>query len=374
MTIEIALFDEHDAEEYGQFLHSVDTALFYASLPYRRILQTELEHCEPLYLVARTGGKIVGVLPSFLRRNARHGDVLNSLPYFGSNGGAVVATDAGHESGSTAVEQALIEAFHALARERGVVTSTLVTNPLSSNLSSYETEEIHDLRDERIGQLTPIPAVVASDLDVAESLMAIYHSKTRNAVRKAQKSGLEVYHSGSEHHLRRLYELHVEGMQAIGVPAKNWSFFAATREHCVYDRDYRVYVAEKDGLIVSALLVFFYNRVAEYYVPATLAEYRPLQPMSVLILEAMCEASRRGCLYWNWGGTQRSNKAVYDFKSSWGSIDRPYQYFVREYLSPNPLRDLSPAEILAEYPSFYVLPFSALRPRNAAPDVPDGTE
>ena len=360
MTIEISLFQDGDTEEYEQFLQSVDTALLFGSLIYRRLLQAELQHSEPVYIIARNANRIVGVLPAFLGRNARHGDVLNSLPYFGSNGGAIVSESGKGALNPNLIQRALIEAFHALARERGVVTSTLVTNPLTTDLSVYESDSARDLRDERIGQLTPLPQVSAG-VDVAESLMAVYHSKTRNAIRKAQKSGLQVFHSNSEEHLQQLYHLHVVGMQAVGVPAKAWSFYAATRQHCVYDRDYRVYIAEKDGKVVSALLVFYYNRVAEYYVPATLAEYRSLQPMSALIMEAMSEATRRGCLHWNWGGTQRTNKAVYDFKNGWGSVDRPYYYFVREYVSPNPLRELTAPEIMAEYPSFYVLPFSVLR-------------
>ncbi len=156
-------------------------------------------------------------------------------------------------------------------------------------------------------------------------------------------------------------DLHRQNMEAMGGLAKSWSVFEAIRDIFTYDKHYRVYMAEKDGLVIARLLVFYYGKVAEYFTPASLDSYRVYQPMSLLIYEAMQEAARRGCRYWNWGGTWLTQDGVYFFKSRWGTEDRPYYYYISEHEGAESLRNLTKEEIIENYPYFYVLPFNILR-------------
>ena len=186
----------------------------------------------------------------------------------------------------------------------------------------------------------------------AETLMNLFHRKTRNHVRKAQKSGLRVLHSGSLEILRALADLHKRNMEAVGVPPKCWDVFFALRESFEYDEVYRV----------GALLVFFYNRTAEYFIPGGSAEHRTLQPMNLLIFEAMKEAVRRKLRYWNWCGTALTATGVYQFKKRWGTDDYPYYYYTRIF--DERILTFAKETLAHEYPPFYVAPFGSLR--NAA--------
>lgn len=78
--------------DYSAFLQDHPAPLITYSLRYRDML-CELLGCEPHYAIAVADERIVGILPlmSFL---GKFGRVLNSLPYFGSNGGAL-ATEPG---------------------------------------------------------------------------------------------------------------------------------------------------------------------------------------------------------------------------------------------------------------------------------------
>ena len=149
-------------------------------------------------------------------------------------------------------------------------------------------------------------------------------------------------------------------MGAMGGRAKEKPVFEAVRANFAFPEDYVVYTAAKNEQIVAALLVLFFNRTAEYYMPATEEPFRQLQPMSLLIFEAMQDAVRRGCKHWNWGGTWLSQKGVYDFKARWGTRDYPYRYYVREYGEAGRLRGCRREELCAEYPYYYVIPFDAL--------------
>jgi lipid II:glycine glycyltransferase (peptidoglycan interpeptide bridge formation enzyme) len=189
--------------------------------------------------------------------------------------------------------------------------------------------------------------------------MDLVHSKTRNSIRKAQRSGVIVRHFESTEALKTLARIHREQIAAIGGLSKSIEVFLTVRDVFVYDRDYRVYLAEKDGVTIAALLVFFSHRTAEFHTPATLDGFRIYQPMSLLVYEAMQEAARRGCRYWNWGGTWLTQRGVYFFKRRWGTQDLPYCYFTR--VLNEKIRSCTKEQLLEEYPYFYVVPFERLR-------------
>jgi len=354
-AIGVSVLASADFTEYERLVLSNETGLLYASISYRRFLELILEESEPLYLMAHDGTRMLGALPAFIRRNRAHGNVLNSLPFYGSPGGVIVSPQAPDKE---EVKRALMQAFHSLALRERAAVSTIISNPLEGDHEFYELNTQYTLRDERIGQVTRLPPHAGDDDRLRYALMEIFHQKTRNSIRKAEKSDMVISHSGSLEAIRRLAEIHRLNIAALGGLAKPLSVFLSIRDAFEYDRDYRVYVAEKDGQVVASLLIFFYNRTAEYYVPAVLEAYRSYQPMSLLVFEAMQEAAKRGSLYWNWGGTWKTQRGVYHFKSRFGATDRPYYYYIRE--RDNSLRRLKREAILSEYPYAYVLPFEVL--------------
>ena len=341
--------------DYERFLMSIESSLIYASLAYKKFLEKILANSSPHYLVAYEGEKIVGVLPTFLHHNALFGNVLNSLPFYGSNGGMIVSPDISNVQG---VKQALVDAFYDLAKKESVAVSTIISNPLMMDNEFYEVHYKYTLREERIGQLTPLPVKDGNGEHVKEMLMDKFHKKTRNSIRKAEKGGFGVSHSDTMGALYQLADLHRQNIEGIGGLFKPRYVFEAIRDTFVYDNDYRIYVAEKDGKIVAALLVFFYNCTAEYFTPAVQEAYRSDQPVSLLAYEAMQEAVRRGCLYWNWGGTWLSQTGVYNFKKRWGTQDLPYFYYTTIFSEV--ILDQPKETLLREYPFFFVVPFSSL--------------
>jgi hypothetical protein len=352
MTIAIDLLTSDKHEEYEELLKSAQYSLLYSSVRFCEFLKTVLTDSESKYLGAFENGKLVGALPAFLFRNSRFGNILNSLPFFGSYGGVTLAPRVSHRD---RIKIQLIEAFHSLSREEAVVASTIISNPLHSDREFYDNCSGATLHDDRIGQITPLPPPDPKET-LADRLIVGFHRKTRNHIRKGQKSGFAVERTNSPEAFGALASMHRQNMEAIGGRVKEQSVFDAIRATFQFPDDYVVYTAAADGQIVAALLVFFFNRTAEYYTPATEEGFRVYQPTSLLIFEAMQDAVRRGCRYWNWGGTWLSQKGIYDFKARWGTRDYPYRYYVREYGGADRLRACRPEELASEYPYYYVIP------------------
>lgn len=353
MTVQIELLPPDDEEEYEATLKTDEHALLYSSIKYRNLLR-QVVNGEDFYILAKEGGQIKGVFPTFLKRNSKYGSVLNSLPFYGSNGGPICnPTSRNREE----IKHTLINAFHDLAREKEAILSTFITSPFDNDTDIYEKFTPYDYRDARIGQICTLPKA-SSDLDSA--LMAMLHSKTRNLVRKAYKEKIQCKHSASDADLRFLAETHKQNIAAVGGLAKGWDFFQLIPEIFEYDKDYRVYIAELDDKPIAALLVFYYHRTVEYFTPATIVEYRSLQPSSLLIFEAMKDAVGHGFRYWNWGGTWLEQTALHHFKERWGAEDFSYFYYTKAYRDISHIKSLGKQGLLQEYPYFYTIPFSEL--------------
>ena len=334
-------------DPYARFVEQHPAARLFHSRRYLDLLCDMLGATDRSLLALDLSGGVVGALP-VLAHQGTGGVALNSLPFYGSHGGALAS--------EPAVAQALVDAFGTAARDRLCASATLVEN-LKDPWSYSGLGATHS--DERIGQISPI----GHAQDCAEGLMAAFHYKTRNMVRKSQRAGLSVRVDNMAFGI--LERMHRENLAALGGVPKPARFFSLVDRHFRRDTDYRLYLAHKDGQPVSALLLFYFGSTVEYFMPATQVEFRELQPLTLLIFEAMTDASRRGFRWWNWGGTWKTQDGVYRFKKRWGTEDHPYKYHT--IVNRTEILEWSSARMLAEYPYFYVAPFSALLPEQGVP-------
>ena len=109
--IDINLLQPGDEAEYDAALKTDAHSLLYGSIKYRDLLR-QVTNCEDLYLIAKNRGEIVGILPVFLKRNSKYGDILNSLPFYGSNGGVMCRPDSGD---APIIKRKLLDAARQLA-------------------------------------------------------------------------------------------------------------------------------------------------------------------------------------------------------------------------------------------------------------------
>ena len=336
--IEVEALRPAEDAAWDSFLLGCEGGLVYYSTRYRDLLIDELGS-DPEYLVAREAGEIRGVLPLMWSGGA--GDrVMNSLPYYGSHGAPLAE--------SSEAERGLIQAWNERAEDPRTLAATMVANPFRAD---QPVEPVHDLTDERIGQVTALPG---ADPD---QLMDVFTKNGRRDVRRAERRGVTVERYADR--LGRVARLHAENIDSIGGVPKTPDFFAALAKRFDSGDGYDVWVADLDGELVAGLLVLYFGRVAEYFTPAVEPEHRADEPMALILLNAMAHAADRGCAEWNWGGTWSTQDGVYRFKRKWGAQDRPYRYYVR--VGDESLLESTPDELLERFPHFYVVPFSALR-------------
>jgi hypothetical protein len=307
-------------DTYAAVLASFAEATFYHSPRYLAFLQALLG-CRLEFLLGPGGA-----MP-LMSCDGPLGEVVNSLPFFGSYGGIL---------GDPAP---ILPAY----RERigGTAAATVIESPFAAAPSPDLPTTHHD---ERIAQFTMLPGF-KTRID----------GTTRRNIRKAQQSGITVAIEADA--MTFLRECHYSGMAEIGGTTKPDAFFALIPEYFRPD-DFRIYVARRGGQPIAALLLFYYGRFVEYFTPAILAAERAHQPMAAILAEAMTDAESRGFTIWNWGGTWLSQTGVYRFKRKWAADERRYHYRIA-INNPAILQQKAPT-LLATYPYFYVAPFNAL--------------
>ena len=339
MKPRLSVLGPNDEPAYEAFLLGIEESLLYYSVRYKSFLQ-DLLGCEAQYWLAWDGECVTGVL-AVMWRDGPYGRVLNSLPYYGSIGGVLATTtDAGC---------ALTDKYNQLASAPGVAAATWVCHPLRRN----DVPPAHTLVDERIGQFTSLDWRQA---DIESAMRAATDGSARRNIRKAETRGVMVRIANDK--LDFIRDVHWQNMAEIGGKAKTANFFAKIPRHFMSGKDYRVYVAERNGTLISGLLLFYFNRTVEYFTPVTVSSERESQPMALILAQAMVDAARAGFLRWNWGGTWLTQEGVLRFKHKWGAEDQTYRYFI-QLNAPDILRRAK-SEILAAYPDFFVVPFGNL--------------
>jgi len=326
------------SDEYDAFLRQVDDAFIYYSLPFRSLLE-DLLACESEYWLVCQDGRITGVLP-LMWKEGPWGRIVNSLPFYGSNGGALATTPE--------AEVALIGKFNEVAARPGVAAATWVSHPLRRPAATVA----HNLEDERIGQLTPLDG----DGDPEARLLSLIDGSARRNIRKAEASGVRVFVDNDRFDF--LERVHRENMAQIGGKSKPAAFFDRLPRHLAPDRDFRLYVAERGGSPVAALLLLYFHHAVEYYMPAVVESERGYQPTALLLWQAMLDAALAGYRLWNWGGTWLTQSGVWRFKKKWGAQDYPYRYLVN--VGAGALLHNAPEALAQAYPGFYVAPYAAL--------------
>jgi hypothetical protein len=336
MTMHVQLMEPSLEALVSEFLER-EGAWIYYTLNFQNFL-TDLLGCESRCRVAFEEGEVVGFMPAAMI-DGFYGPVLNSLPFFGSNGGPVCS--------SPEARQALIQAFAADADT--AAAATIIGNPLrNQDMSPFN----HNVEDIRISMVTPLmPESPENDLWMS------FDGSVRRNVKKAIKCGVTV--SVENDMAPFLRDLHRQNMKVIGGVAKSDAFFNRYQQHFIAGRDSNLYIARIDREPIAALMLLQHAETVEYYVPAIAATHRSQQPLALAIHVAMCDARRRGFRHWNWGGTWTTQDGVYRFKKKWAAHEGKYRYFTK--VNNTALFSATPDELLNAYPNFYTIPFGALK-------------
>lgn len=358
---EVIISTEHDFTNYHMLLDKAPESTMYHTREYVTYVARHL-NAEPFFLALKENDRMVGAIPFVLKKNLRLGNIMNSNPFFGSYGGLIVHPDLTPVE-KNKIKRILLEAFDTFAKDHGCILSTIIASPMDRDQPFYFKNYTHNYLDHRVAQITVLPLPSGKD-DIRNRLFEERFSQScRRAVKSAEKKGViikETMEKGIP--LDEFYAIYKENIGSKGGLVKDKSFFedaldAFPKGAC------NLRYAELSGKVIAGIFQFYYKDIAEYFQPAIAHDHRHTGATNLLVLDGLVRAAKAGCLYWNFGGTWDTQKDVYNFKRSLGAVDFTYYYFIKSYDRHDHIKELKPADLVREYPGFYVLPFSELASR-----------
>lgn len=342
--------------QYEQMVAEDVDCLYYARKDYLEVLQKMVGGRIVIFCAIDNHDVLMAALPAIIKQG-KWGPVMNSLPFFGSNPGIIFSPSVDEYKREGVVEELL--SLYWSATNNNFLSVVLIESPFNKFSSVYRMfmhrpEVNHtDFIDPRIGMRTVLP--------IKGDIMDIYHTKTRNLVRKAIKEGVKVGIVDQLNQFQEIFEIHKKNMSAIGAPVKPDLFIDFMKAKLIDRQDDMVVykaVHPQNESIIAGLVVFIHNQTAEYFMPVIKEEYRSIAPVNLVIYAAMNDLRERGVKYWNWGGTKLpEQQGVYHFKERFGAEQGNYSYYIKATFNKLIEEQVTPRDLSVEYPYCYVVPY-----------------
>jgi FemAB-related protein (PEP-CTERM system-associated) len=275
-----------------------------AATPYHlgawgRAVVNALAH-EPHYLYAEEAGRMVGVLPLFLRKSRLFGTNLVSVP--AANVGGPLADD-------DTTRRLLVDGAIALATEhnvdflelRGVAAEDPIASGLVLDLGRYVT--------------------VTIDLADGEANAWSRLSKgTRRRVRRAQDAGMAVELRGG---VDAFYAVYAATVKRLGSPPFSKRFFDELQTG--FGDSLQVGVARLASREVAVDLMISFCGVRYSVFAGSLADAWHVYPNQLLLWTEICDACEKRLRRFDLGRSLAGSTAL-EFKGTWGGREEPLTY------------------------------------------------
>jgi FemAB-related protein (PEP-CTERM system-associated) len=283
-----------DARAWDEFVDARSGPTGYHLWRWRRVFSRAFGH-EPIYLVARQGSQLVGVLPLVYISSVISGRTLTSLPFL--NYGGVLAD-------SDAAADRLLELAVQVARSR----------------------QCKHLELRHVGRRFPgLPCrqhKVTMLLTIEDGMWDRLDRKVRNQIRKAQKSGLVVERGGGEL-LGDFYAVFARNMRDLGTPVYSKRLFDEVLE--AFPDRARVHVVRREGRPVAAGLSYRTRTTIEMPWASSVRDFNALCPNHLLYWNAIESTADAGCRTFDFGRST-PGEGTFKFKEQWGAQPVPLHW------------------------------------------------
>lgn len=261
---------------------------------WRSIIARAFGH-ESIYLMARRGETVWGVLPLVQINSALFGRTLTSMPFL--NYGGIVADD------DAAADALLAEAARLGAQRRCAHVELRHAARRFSRLPCKQ---------HKVTMLLRLGTVSWETLD----------RKVRNQIRKAQKSGLTIDVGGLEL-VRDFYAVFARNMRDLGTPVYARRFFEEVLR-ALPDRAH-IHIVHLDGVPVAAALTYQTCGVLEVPWASSVRDYNSLCPNHHLYWHLLEFAIARSCEVFDFGRST-PGEGTFKFKEQWGAEPVPLHW------------------------------------------------
>jgi FemAB-related protein (PEP-CTERM system-associated) len=307
---QVSIAAPRDSAAWDAYVASRGDEAGYHAWGWRQVFANAFGH-EPVYLIARDGEEVTGVLPLVHIKSRLFGNSLTSLPFL--NYGGVIA-------GSAETANALITAAGDEARARKCDHVEL----------RHVGRQFPELpcKTHKVSMRLPLGNVSIDTLD----------RKVRNQIRKAEKSGLTVERGGEEL-VGEFYHVFSRNMRDLGTPVYSRRLFEEVLR--VFPQRSQLHVVRYHGQPIAAGVTYRTATMVQLPWASSIREFNPLCANVLLYWDAIQFAQASGAAVFDMGRST-PNEGTFKFKAQWGAEALPLNWEYR-LLASDTLPNVSPA-------------------------------
>ena len=293
MRVEVCGFSREEERTWDEYVHRSAGASHSHLIGWRRVIQESYGH-RPLYLWAREGDRIRGVMPLVLFRSLVGGRSLVSVPFL--DDGGICADD------DCAARELATEALRLFEHHRARCLDLRHREPNSLGFPR------HGSKVTLILELGP----------EAGSMWDRFDGKLRNQIRKAMGSGLTASWGGLED-VDAFYEVFATNMRDLGSPVHRLRFFAGVLRE--FADSARLVLVRKGHAVVGGGVCLFFGSTLTVPWASSLRQYRSLCPNNLLYWEVIRTGCEKGYARLDFGRSSPGS-GTYRFKQQWGTAEK----------------------------------------------------
>lgn len=307
MGFKCRLANEDDAEKWDSFLLANTPNAFnslYNLYDWRKVLVRSYGY-EPYYFIIERGNEMVGCFPLMLVKSMIFGDRLISIPF----------TD--HGCGPY-VKKNELEILNFMLEKAKKLAYKLKVKHIKINSPQNWVQDI--LAKASYQKRVPYCTFILNLNKPFDDICKNFRKSIRNAYRKSQKCGIQVFEGNNLNSAQIFHKLHQDNMKRLGTPPHSKEFYTAIWDIFMKKDRLQSYFAEYDGKVVSAILLFPYRDSVRWGAGVTLPQYVNLNPMYSLLWNAIMWSTEKGYNTFDMGGSRPSSGNFF-FKQRWLNKD-----------------------------------------------------
>ena len=215
--------------------------------------------------------------------------------------------------------QTFWEAYVEKMKEEGIVDNFARYHPVLANAVPMK----------QISNVIDLGKTVAFDLSSEDVIWSNITSKNRNMIRKAEKNGIEIYHSKDMElfqDFKRIYNATMEKDHA-----EEYYFFEDAFYESIHNDlhdNYELFYAVLNDEIIAMSIMLFANNQMHYHLSGSLVEYRNIAPSNLLLYKAALWGCEHGYKTFHLGGGVGSGEDnLYKFKAAFNR-NSDYQFSI----------------------------------------------
>lgn len=263
---------------WDSIIKQCSNATVFQSIEWCDALANAFKQLAPVYLLIKQNENVIGGLPAFVFQPIPTIRMWHSMPWNLFGGPQIIDSAQVNPKEIISTIETYIETA---SIEKGWCELNWTLSPTDSTKYGDCLTEYGYERTEWFTHL------LKTDTDI-DILWNAYNKRVRGAVRKAQKSGVEVSNTESDEDLSTFYDMYLMTVKRLGGTPKPRSLMKMLLESGIA----KLAIAKYQESIIAGLLYLYYNQTVTLWCEASLPDYLQYRPNNAIfhhIITLACE-------------------------------------------------------------------------------------